>query len=146
MLQRALGQFLGYRSQFSGCPVLDEACTPFLAASDAARDDAMVARWSANPLGMLWPVMSADGGGLTATARRPTIIIAAWLKREQSRDGARPAVLGRPSLPAVGHAPWERFRPAVLPEAGGRAAGSDRRSSAAEALGLAAGPNHHESY
>jgi hypothetical protein len=32
---------------------------PFLAASDAAWYDAMVARWSANPLGMLWPETDA---------------------------------------------------------------------------------------
>jgi hypothetical protein len=39
----------------------------------AAWDDAMVARWSANPLGMLWPEMDAvliasgSGGGPLAT-------------------------------------------------------------------------------
>jgi hypothetical protein len=41
----------------------------------------MVARWSANPLGMLWPEMDAafvtTGGGQPAAARRPVIMIAA---------------------------------------------------------------------
>jgi len=32
---------------------------PFFGAFRAAWDDAMVARWSANPLGMLWPEMDA---------------------------------------------------------------------------------------
>jgi hypothetical protein len=40
--------------QFSGSQVLDEAYLPCF---DAAWDDAMVARWSANPLGMLLPEM-----------------------------------------------------------------------------------------
>ena len=46
-------------------------------------DDAMVARWSANPLGMLWPERDAapiaaagNGGGLPAAARRPVVIVA----------------------------------------------------------------------
>ena len=34
---------------------LDEAYVPFFGAFGVAGDDAMVARWSANPLGMLWP-------------------------------------------------------------------------------------------
>jgi hypothetical protein len=46
----------------------------------------------------------------------------------------------------VGHAPWGRFWPGVLPGAGGRAAGSDGCSSPAEASGAAADPNHHEPY
>ena len=44
----------------------------------------MVARWSANPLGMLWPegdvgFISAggSGGGPATAARRPMVIIAA---------------------------------------------------------------------
>ena len=43
----------------------------------------MVARWSANPLAMLWPEMDAaftgsgSGGGPLAAARRPVIIIVA---------------------------------------------------------------------
>ena len=53
--------------QFSGSQALDEAYVPFFGAFGAAWDDAMVARWSANPLGMLWPdvdaaFMSAGGG------------------------------------------------------------------------------------
>jgi hypothetical protein len=83
MLQQALSQSVGYRWQFSRSQLLDEACATFLA--NIWRR--LVRRYGCplerNPLGMLWPVMSADGGGLTATARRPTIIIAAWLKREQ---------------------------------------------------------------
>jgi len=49
----------------------------------AAWDDAMVARWSANPLGMLWPEMDAafatSGGGEPPpiAVRRPVVIIAA---------------------------------------------------------------------
>ena len=49
----------------------------------AAWDDAMVARWSANPLGMLWPEMDAafvssgGGGGPPLAARPPTVTIAA---------------------------------------------------------------------
>jgi hypothetical protein len=46
------------------------------------RDHAMLARWSANPLGMLWPEMdvafvtSGGGNGGPATAaRRPVVII-----------------------------------------------------------------------
>ena len=38
---------------------LDEAYVPFFGAFGIAWDDAMVARWSANPLGMLWPEMDA---------------------------------------------------------------------------------------
>jgi hypothetical protein len=61
---------------------LDEAHVPFFG---AAWDGAMVARWSANPLGMLWPapdaafVTSGGGGngGPPAVARRPVVIIAA---------------------------------------------------------------------
>jgi hypothetical protein len=51
----------------------------------AAWDDAMVARWSANPLGMLWPELDAalvtsggnGGGDPPAVARRPLVIVAA---------------------------------------------------------------------
>jgi hypothetical protein len=55
---------------------------PFFGAFGAAWDDAMVARWSANPLSMLWPKMEAafvTGGGNgvpPATVRRPVVIIA----------------------------------------------------------------------
>ena len=45
--------------QFTGSEALDEAYVPFFGAFGAAWDDAMVARWSANPLGMLWPEMDA---------------------------------------------------------------------------------------
>jgi len=51
--------------------------------SGAARDGAMVARWSCNPLNMLWPDMgvafvSAGGGrGPPPAARRPVVTIAA---------------------------------------------------------------------
>ena len=38
---------------------LDEAYVPFFGAFGTAWDDAMIARWSANPLGMLWPEMDA---------------------------------------------------------------------------------------
>jgi hypothetical protein len=39
--------------------VLDEVYVPFFGALGAAWDDAMVARWSVNPVGMLWPEMNA---------------------------------------------------------------------------------------
>jgi hypothetical protein len=137
--------------QFSGTQEVDEAYVPFFGAFGADWDNSVALRWSASPLGMLWPemdvaVMSAGGGGLTATTRRPIIIIAASAKARAEPRWARPAVLGRPSLPAVGHAPWGRFWPGVLPGAGGLAAGSDGCSSPAEASGAAADPNHHEPY
>jgi hypothetical protein len=57
---------------------------PCFGALGAAWDDSMVARWSANPLGMLWPEMDAsfvssggNGGGPPAAALRPVVIIAA---------------------------------------------------------------------
>jgi hypothetical protein len=67
--------------QFTGSEALDEAYAPFFGAFGAAWDDAMVARWSANPLGMLWPEIDAPfvvpgGGGSPAMARRPVVIIA----------------------------------------------------------------------
>jgi hypothetical protein len=53
---------------------------PFRAFGDAW-EDAMVARRSANPLGMLWPEMDAlvvssggNGGGPPGVARRPVVI------------------------------------------------------------------------
>jgi hypothetical protein len=56
---------------------------PFFGAFGAAWDDGMVARWSANPLGMLWPEMDAafvtSGGGNSeppAAARRTVVVIA----------------------------------------------------------------------
>ena len=54
---------------------------PLFGAFGIAWDDAMVARWSANPLAMLWPEMDAAlvaaGGGPPAAARRPVVIFAA---------------------------------------------------------------------
>jgi hypothetical protein len=70
--------------EFTGSEGLDEAYVPFFGAFGAAWDDAMVARWSANPLGMLWPEMDAafmtsggGNGGLPATTRRPVVVVAA---------------------------------------------------------------------
>jgi hypothetical protein len=45
--------------QFCGSHALDEAYVLSVGAFGAAWDDGMVARWSANPLGMLWPEMDA---------------------------------------------------------------------------------------
>jgi hypothetical protein len=80
----ATGSWSLYRFgyQFTGAEALDEAYVPFFGAFGAVWDDAMVARWSANPLGMLWPEMDAalvttGGGGPPATARRPVVTIAA---------------------------------------------------------------------
>jgi hypothetical protein len=54
---------------------------PFFGAFGTAWDDAMVARWSVNPLGMLWPEMDAAlapaGYGPPAAARRPVVVIVA---------------------------------------------------------------------
>ncbi len=55
---------------------------PLFGAFGAAWDDALVARWSADPLGMLWPerdaaLVSAGGGSPPAMERRPVVIIAA---------------------------------------------------------------------
>jgi hypothetical protein len=65
----ATGSWTIYRWgwQFSGGEGFDEAYVPFFGAFSAAWDDAMVARWSANPLGMLWPerdaaFVASDGG------------------------------------------------------------------------------------
>jgi hypothetical protein len=56
---------------------------PFFGAFGAAWDDAMVARWSANPLRMLWPEMDAkfvtsggENGGPPTAAYRPVVVIA----------------------------------------------------------------------
>jgi hypothetical protein len=64
-----------------GSEVLDHAYVPFFRAFGALWDDAMVARWSGNPLGMLWPEMDAPfvtsgGGGPSASVRRPVVIVA----------------------------------------------------------------------
>jgi hypothetical protein len=69
--------------QFTGAEALDEAYVPFLGAFGVAWDDTMVARWSANPLGMLWSEMDASfvgfrgRGGPPTVARRPLVVIAA---------------------------------------------------------------------
>ena len=61
---------------------LDEAYVPFFGAFGTARDDAIIARWSANPLAMLWP----GGAALwlqvaewepPAAVQHPVVIIAA---------------------------------------------------------------------
>ena len=53
--------------QFSGSQAPDGAYVPFFGAFGVAWDDAMVARWSANPLAILCPEMNAvftrAGGG-----------------------------------------------------------------------------------
>ena len=56
----------------------------FFGAFGAAWDDTMAARWSANPLGMLWPELDAtfvssggNGGGPPVTTWRPVVTIAA---------------------------------------------------------------------
>ena len=49
--------------QFAGGEGLDQAYVPFFGAFGAARDDAMVARWSANPLGMRRSQMDPVSGG-----------------------------------------------------------------------------------
>jgi hypothetical protein len=72
----------GRRWQFTGSERLDEAYVPFFGAFGSTWDDAMVARWSANPLGMLWSEMDAafvasgGGGDPPAAVRRSLIIIA----------------------------------------------------------------------
>jgi hypothetical protein len=55
----------------------------FFGAFGVACDDAMVARWSANPLRMLWPEMDAkfvtsggENGGPPTAAYRPVVVIA----------------------------------------------------------------------
>jgi hypothetical protein len=61
--------------QFSGSQALDEAYVPLFGAFGAAWDDAMVARWSATPLGMLWPEMDVEAP--PAAAQRPVVLILA---------------------------------------------------------------------
>ena len=57
----AIGNWTIYRCgwQFTDGEGLDEAYVPFFGAFGAAWDDAMVACWSASPLGMLWPERDA---------------------------------------------------------------------------------------
>jgi hypothetical protein len=80
--------------QFFSSEALDEAYVPFFGAFGTAWDDAIVARWSANPLGMLSPEMDAallggeyGGRGPSAAVQRPLIIIAAQSKH--SGQGAK---------------------------------------------------------
>jgi hypothetical protein len=54
----------------TGSEVLNEAYVPFFGAFGAAWDDAMVARWSADPLGMLWPEMDAVFAGVGGWRKR----------------------------------------------------------------------------
>jgi hypothetical protein len=69
--------------QFFGGAALDQAYVPYFGAFGTAWDGAMVARWSANPLGMLWPeieaavVTSGGCGGPPFAARRPVVTILA---------------------------------------------------------------------
>jgi hypothetical protein len=65
--------------QFSGTQGLDEAYVPFFGALGAAWDDAMVARWSADPLAVLWPELDPafGGNGDGSPPGRPVVIIAA---------------------------------------------------------------------
>jgi hypothetical protein len=57
-----------------------EAYVPFCGALGAAWDDSVVARWSADTLGMLWPEMEAgfvtSGGVGPPVTARPVVIIA----------------------------------------------------------------------
>jgi hypothetical protein len=80
----AVGSWSIYRWgwQYFTSERLNEAYVPFFGAFGAAWDETMVARWSANRLGMLWPEMDAAFGGNgdgspPAAARRPVVIIAA---------------------------------------------------------------------
>jgi len=64
---------------FSSREALDETYVPFFGAFGAARNDVIAARWSANPLGMLWPEMDAAfvrPRGAPTVAVRPVAIIA----------------------------------------------------------------------
>jgi hypothetical protein len=61
---------------FEGSEGLDEAYVPFFGAFGALWDDAMVARWSANPLAMLWPEMDAQLVAHQLRRGRSVVIIA----------------------------------------------------------------------
>jgi len=50
--------------QLFSSEVLDEAHVPFFDPFGPAWEDAMIARWSANPLGMLWP--DIDGAPMSS--------------------------------------------------------------------------------
>jgi hypothetical protein len=81
----AAGSWTIYRWgwQFTGSEGLDEAYVPFFGAFGAAWDDGMVAHWSANPLGILWPETdavfvasgSAKGGSGAAYLHRRRVVI-----------------------------------------------------------------------
>jgi hypothetical protein len=64
-------QLYRFGYQFTGAEALDQAYVPFFGAFGTACDDAMVARRSANPLGMPWPGLDAafvtSGGVGTAS-------------------------------------------------------------------------------
>lgn len=66
--------------QFLTTQTLRQADVPFFGAFGAAWDDGMVARWSAEPLGMLGAEregpFAASSGGPPAAAQRPVVIIA----------------------------------------------------------------------
>lgn len=68
--------------QFTSSQSLDEAYVPFFGAFGAPWDHAMVARWSADPLALLWPEMDAafatsGGGDPAAGSRRAVVVISA---------------------------------------------------------------------
>jgi hypothetical protein len=78
--------------QFSGSQALDEAYVPFFGAFGAAWDDAMVARWSPNPLGMLWPELDAafvtsGGSGGQARAGRWSSSLCGRVNSSTAADG-----------------------------------------------------------
>ena len=101
----ATGRWSIYRWgwQFFSSEAVDEAYVSFFGAFGATWDDAMVNRWSANPLGMLWPVRDAafvtsggGNGGGSAAPRRPVVIVAvvrvfsvAWVKLLRGSLSAR---------------------------------------------------------
>ena len=67
---------------------------PFFGAFGAAGDDAMVARWSAHPLGMLWPERDAafvmsGGVGLPTVARQRRAGVSGVEVLEDDADDAR---------------------------------------------------------
>ena len=101
----ATGSWPVYRFgyQFTGSEALGEAYVPFFGAFGAAWDDAMVARWSANPLGMLWRerdaefVTSGHGGtaGRGAAAGNRKIVWPLWIETACPHAGDGEGWLGR---------------------------------------------------
>ena len=70
----------------------EQVNVPSFGAFGAAWDDAMVARWSANPLGMLWPEMDAAFGRRVArtVVRRQQRAVRWWsLPGVSARVGSR---------------------------------------------------------